>query len=96
MDHFHYSNGRYLAEKVPLAEVAEAVGTPCYVYSRATIERQWHVFDAAFGQYPHKVCYSVKANSSLAVLNLLVKLGSGFDIVSGGEMERVLRAGGGP
>ena len=96
MDHFHYSNGRYLAEKVPLAEVAEAVGTPCYVYSRATIERHWRVFDAAFGQYPHKVCYSVKANSSLAVLNLLVKLGSGFDIVSGGEMERVLRAGGGP
>ena len=96
MDHFHYSNGRYLAEKVPLAEVAEAVGTPCYVYSRATIERHWRVFDAAFGQYPHKVCYSVKANSSLAVLNLLAKLGSGFDIVSGGEMERVLRAGGGP
>ena len=96
MDHFHYSNGRYLAEKVPLAEVAEAVGTPCYVYSRATIERHWRVFDAAIGQYPHKVCYSVKANSSLAVLNLLAKLGSGFDIVSGGEMERVLRAGGGP
>ena len=96
MDHFHYSNGRYLAEKVPLAEVAEAVGTPCYVYSRATIERHWRVFDAAFGQYPHKVCYSVKANSSLAVLNFLAKLGSGFDIVSGGEMERVLRAGGGP
>jgi diaminopimelate decarboxylase len=96
VDHFHYSNGRYLAEKVPLAEVAKAVGTPCYVYSRATIERHWRVFDAAFGQYPHKVCYSVKANSSLAVLNFLAKLGSGFDIVSGGEMERVLRAGGDP
>lgn len=96
MDHFHYSNGRYLVEEVPLAEVAEAVGTPCYVYSRATIERHWRVFDAAFGQYPHKVCYSVKANSSLAVLDLLARLGSGFDIVSGGEMERVLHAGGGP
>ena len=96
MDHFHYSNGRYLVEELPLGEVAEAVGTPCYVYSRATIERHWRVFDAAFGQYPHKVCYSVKANSSLAGLNLLVKLGSGFDIVSGGEMERVLRAGGDP
>ena len=96
MDHFHYSNDCYLVEEVLLAEVAEAVGTPCYVYSRATIERHWRVFDAAFGQYPHKVCYSVKANSSLAVLNFLAKLGSGFDIVSGGEMERVLRAGGGP
>jgi len=96
VDHFHYSNDCYLAEEVPLAEVAEAVGTPCYVYSRATIERHWRVFDAAFGQYPHKVCYSVKANSSLAVLDLLARLGSGFDIVSGGELERVLRAGGGP
>ena len=96
MDHFHYSNDHYLVEKVPLADVANAVGTPCYVYSRATIERHWRVFDAAFGQYPHKVCYSVKANSSLAVLNFLAKLGSGFDIVSGGEMERVLCAGGGP
>ena len=96
MDHFHYFNDHYLAEEVPLAEVAEAIGTPCYVYSRATIERHWRVFDAAFGQYPHKVCYSVKANSSLAVLDLLARLGSGFDIVSGGEMERVLRAGGGP
>ena len=96
MDHFHYSNDCYLVEEVLLAEVAEAVGTPCYVYSRATIERHWRIFDAAFGQYPHKVCYSVKANSSLAVLDLLARLGSGFDIVSGGEMERVLRAGGGP
>jgi len=96
VDHFHYSNYCYLVEEVLLAEVAEAVGTPCYVYSRATIERHWRVFDAAFGQYPHKVCYSVKANSSLAVLDLLARLGSGFDIVSGGEMERVLRAGGGP
>ncbi len=85
-----------MAEEVLLADVAEAVGTPCYVYSRATIERHWRIFDAAFGQYPHKVCYSVKANSSLAVLDLLARLGSGFDIVSGGEMERVLRAGGRP
>ena len=96
MDYFHYSNDRYLVEEVPLTEVADLVGTPCYVYSRATIERHWRVFDTAFGQQPHKVCYSVKANSNLAVLDLLARLGSGFDIVSGGELERVLRAGGNP
>ncbi len=96
MDHFHYLNESYLVEKVPLTEVAMAVGTPCYVYSRATIERHWKVFDAAFGTHPHQVCYSVKANSSLAILDLLARLGSGFDIVSGGELDRVLHAGGVP
>ena len=96
MDHFHYLDQRYLAEEVPLTDIAAAVGTPCYVYSRATLERHWRVFDATFGDHPHQVCYSVKANSSLAVLDLLVRLGSGFDIVSGGELERVLRAGGNP
>jgi diaminopimelate decarboxylase len=96
VDHFHYRDHCYLAEEVPLTDIAAAVGTPCYVYSRATLERHWRVFDEAFGQHPHQTCYSVKANSSLAVLDLLVRLGSGFDIVSGGELERVLRAGGNP
>jgi diaminopimelate decarboxylase len=96
MDHFEYRNGRLFAEEVPVADIAAAVGTPCYVYSRATIERHWHAFDRAFGEHPHLVCYAVKANSNLAVLNLLARLGSGFDIVSVGELERVLAAGGDP
>ena len=83
-----------MAEQVPLADIAEAFGTPCYVYSRAAIEDQWHAYDQAFGSRSHLVCYSVKANGNLAVLNLLARLGSGFDIVSGGELERVLMAGG--
>jgi diaminopimelate decarboxylase len=96
MDHFDYRNGRLYAEDVPVADIAAAVGTPCYVYSRATIERHWHAFDRAFGDHPHLVCYAVKANSNLAVLNVLARLGSGFDIVSVGELERVLAAGGDP
>ena len=96
MNYFRYFNDSYVAEDVPLATIAENVGTPCYVYSRAMIERHWHVFDAAFEQYPHRICYSVKANSNLAVLDILVRLGSSFDIVSVGELERVLRAGGNP
>lgn len=96
MDHFVYSDGVLLAEQVPLAHIAAVHGTPCYVYSRATLERHWRAFDAALGDHPHLVCYAVKANSSLAVLNVLARLGSGFDIVSAGELERVLRAGGDP
>ena len=96
MDFFQYKNARLCAEDRPLADIAEAVGTPCYVYSRATLERHWHAFDRAFGDYPHKIFYAVKANSNLAVLNLLEKLGSGFDIVSGGELQRVIAAGGDP
>ena len=96
MNYFRYFNDSYVGEDVPLATIAENVGTPCYVYSRAMIERHWHVFDAAFEQYPHRICYSVKANSNLAVLDILVRLGSSFDIVSVGELERVLRAGGNP
>ncbi|MFN2337545.1 MAG: diaminopimelate decarboxylase [Gammaproteobacteria bacterium] len=96
MDHFEYRDGRLWAENVDLANLAQAHGTPAYVYSRATLERHWKAFDAAFGTRPHLVCYAVKANSNLAVLNLLARLGSGFDIVSGGELERVLRAGGDP
>ncbi|MDS4069642.1 MAG: diaminopimelate decarboxylase [Candidatus Competibacter sp.] len=96
MDHFEYRAGRLHAEDVPVAEIAAAVGTPCYIYSRATIERHWRAFDRAFGDHPHQVCYAVKANSNLAVLNVLARLGSGFDIVSGGELARVLAAGGDP
>jgi diaminopimelate decarboxylase len=96
MDHFEYRNGRLCAEAVPVADIAATVGTPCYIYSRATIERHWRAFDHAFADHPHLVCYAVKANSNLAVLNLLARLGSGFDIVSGGELERVLAAGGDP
>lgn len=96
MDHFEYRNGQLFAEDVDLDTVAAAHGTPCYVYSRATLERHWQVFDDALSGHPHLVCYAVKANSSLAVLAVLAKLGSGFDIVSGGELQRVLQAGGDP
>jgi diaminopimelate decarboxylase len=96
MKHFAYRDKRLHAEQVDLAAIAEAVGTPCYVYSRASIEENWRSFDAAFGRRDHLVCYAVKANSNLAVLNTLARLGSGFDIVSGGELERVLAAGGDP
>ena len=96
MDHFQYRSGELHAENVPLREIAETYGTPCYVYSRATLERHWHVFDDALGDHPPLICYAVKANSSLAVLQVLARLGSGFDIVSEGELARVLSAGGDP
>ena len=96
MDHFHYRHGELHVEDVPLREIAADYGTPCYVYSRATLERHWHAFDDAFDGHPHLVCFAVKANSNLAVLNVLARLGSGFDIVSVGELERVLAAGGDP
>ncbi|OGI43667.1 MAG: diaminopimelate decarboxylase [Candidatus Muproteobacteria bacterium RBG_16_64_11] len=96
MSHFDYRGARLYAEGVALADIAAQVGTPCYVYSRAHIDAQWRAFDEAFGARPHLVCYSVKANSNLALLNCLARLGSGFDIVSGGELERVLAAGGDP
>lgn len=82
------------AEQLPLARIAEDVGTPCYVYARAAIERRFLAYDRAFGDRPHLVCFAVKANSNLAVLNLMARLGAGFDIVSVGELERVLAAGG--
>ena len=96
MDHFDYRQGRLYAEDIPLQDIAGEFGTPCYVYSRATLERHWHAFDDAFGDYPHLVCYATKANGNLAILNLLARLGSGFDIVSGGELKRVIAAGGDP
>lgn len=94
MDHFHYQQGELFAENVALSAIAEQYGTPTYVYSKATLERHWRAFDEAFNDQPHLVCYAVKANSNLAVLNVLAKLGSGFDIVSAGELARVLAAGG--
>ena len=96
MDHFAYRNGELHAEDVPLAEIARRHGTPAYVYSRATLTRHFHAFDKALAGHEHLVCYAVKANSSLAVLQVLAKLGAGFDIVSGGELARVLKAGGDP
>jgi len=94
MDHFNYKEGILHAEAVDLTTLARVHGTPCYVYSRATLERHWRAFDQALQEVEHLVCYAVKANANLAVLNVLAQLGSGFDIVSGGELERVLRAGG--
>ena len=94
MDHFGYRQDRLYAEEVPLSVIAERVGTPCYVYSRATLERHYRVFDEAFGDWPHHICFAVKANGNLAVLQVLERLGAGFDIVSGGELARVLAAGG--
>jgi diaminopimelate decarboxylase len=96
MDFFNYKGGTLYAEAVPVAEIAAAYGTPLYVYSRATLERHWHAFDNALDGIDHLVCYAVKANSNLGVLNVLARLGSGFDIVSVGELERVLAAGGDP
>jgi len=94
MDYFNYRNGELYAEDVPVSEIAERFGTPAYLYSRATLERHYRAYDEALAGLPHLVCYAVKANSNLAVLNVMARLGAGFDIVSAGELERVLRAGG--
>jgi diaminopimelate decarboxylase len=91
-----YRNSVLCLESVPLDYIAEEYGTPCYVYSRAALTSAYREFDGAFGARGHLVCYAVKANSNLAILNLLARLGSGFDIVSGGELQRVLKAGGNP
>ncbi|CAK4070044.1 diaminopimelate decarboxylase [Vibrio sp. 16] len=95
MDYFNYQDdGQLWAENVALSDLAQQYGTPLYVYSRATLERHWNAFDKSVGDHPHLVCYAVKANSNLGVLNALARIGSGFDIVSGGELERVIAAGG--
>ncbi|MBI1398343.1 MAG: diaminopimelate decarboxylase [Betaproteobacteria bacterium] len=94
MTPFAYDHGELHAEGVPLSTIAERFGTPCYVYSRAALEGAFLAFGKALGAQPHLVCYAMKANSNLAVLDLLARLGSGFDIVSGGELRRVLAAGG--
>ncbi|MDP3858751.1 MAG: diaminopimelate decarboxylase [Stagnimonas sp.] len=96
MDHFTLRDGALYAEALPVAALADRYGTPLYVYSRATLERHYRAFDQALASVPHCVHYAVKANSNLAVLNVLARLGAGFDIVSGGELARVLRAGGDP
>ena len=96
MSFFEYRDGELHAEQVSLSSIADDHGTPCYVYSRAAFESQWKSLDKAFGDHPHTICYAVKANSNIAVLNLLARLGSGFDIVSEGELRRVLKAGGEP
>ena len=93
---FRREDGALLADGVPLPQIAERWGTPAYVYCGDTIAARYRAFDAAFDAHPHRICYAVKANSNLAVLALLARLGAGFDIVSGGELERVLRAGGDP
>ncbi|WP_434579072.1 diaminopimelate decarboxylase [Pseudomonas sp. Z5-35] len=96
MDAFNYRGGELFAEGVALSAIAERFGTPTYVYSRAHIEAQYRTFADALVGMPHLVCFAVKANSNLGVLNVLARLGAGFDIVSGGELERVLAAGGSP
>ncbi|MBF0163205.1 MAG: diaminopimelate decarboxylase [Magnetococcales bacterium] len=93
MDHFRYLDHRLHCEQVPLDQIAESVGTPFYCYSRATLERHFDVFRDAFSSIEHLICYSVKANSTLAVLDILAQRGAGFDIVSGGELARVKRVG---
>ncbi len=93
MHHFQFRNGELYAEEIPVKEIARKVGTPFYLYSTATLRRHFRVFDKAFGSLPHLLCYSVKANSNLAVLRLFAKEGSGADIVSGGELYRALKAG---
>lgn len=94
--HFVYRNNALYAESVALQRIAEEFGTPCYVYSRAALTQAYQAFDAAFSDRDHLICYAVKANSNIAILNLFARLGSGFDIVSGGELQRVIKAGGNP
>lgn len=96
MDYFEFKNGQLYAEDVSVSDIADTHGTPAYIYSRATLERHWHAFDKAVGAHKHLICYAVKANSNIGVLSIFAKLGSGFDIVSGGELHRVLAAGGDP
>lgn len=96
MDNFPYRDGHLYAENVPVRDIARAHGTPCYIYSRAALESAFLEYRDALADCEHLICYAVKANSNLAVLNVLARLGAGFDIVSGGELERVVKAGGDP
>src|SRR3990167_6509822 len=96
MSCLHYRDTTLYIEEVNLKNIAEEFGTPCYIYSRATLENNWHAFDQALSIIPHRICYAVKANSNLAILRLFANLNSGFDIVSIGELERVIAAGGDP
>ena len=94
MDHFNYKGDSLFAEDITVTDIAAQYGTPCFIYSRATLERHYRVYAEALAGHPHKICFAVKANSNLGVLNVLARLGAGFDIVSGGELDRVLAAGG--
>ncbi len=94
MDYFNYKGDSLFAEAVPVADIAQKYGTPCFIYSRATLERHYGVYQEALEGCPHLICFAVKANSNLAVINVLARLGASFDIVSGGELERVIAAGG--
>ncbi|MGR8998136.1 MAG: diaminopimelate decarboxylase [Gammaproteobacteria bacterium] len=96
MDFFNYRNNELFAEDIAVQDIVYKYGSPCYIYSRATLERHWKAFDQAFGDHAHLICYAVKANSNIAILNLLARSGSGFDIVSLGELKRVIQAGGDP
>ncbi|HDR0620221.1 diaminopimelate decarboxylase [Pasteurella multocida] len=96
MDYFQYQQAQLMAEQVPVKQIAQQYGTPLYIYSRATLERHWHAFNNALGDHPHLICFAVKSNPNIAILNIMARLGSGFDIVSQGELERVLAAGGEP
>ena len=93
---FSYRNNELFVESVSLKQIADEVGTPCYVYSRSALTKAYQEFDSAFANRDHLICYAVKANSNIAILNLFAQLGSGFDIVSGGELLRVIKAGGDP
>ncbi len=93
---FEYRDNELYVESVPLSHIAKTFGTPCYVYSKKVITDAYQAFDTAFADNDHLICYSVKANANIAILNLLARLGCGFDIVSGGELQRVLKAGGDP
>ena len=94
MSCLQYRNAELYIENVSLKSIAQEFGTPCYIYSRAAIEDNWKTFDEAFSDIKHRICYAVKANSNIAILNLLSKLNSGFDVVSLGEIRRVIAAGG--
>jgi len=96
MDYFNYKGDALYAEELAVWEIAEQHGTPCFIYSRATLERHYRAYETALSGLPNMICYAVKANSNLAVLNILARMGAGFDIVSGGELSRVLQAGGDP
>jgi len=96
MDPFHYQDNQLFAEDVAVATIAAAHGTPCYIYSRAALESRLQAYEDALAGHDHLTCFAVKANSNLAVLNVLARKGAGFDIVSGGELERVIAAGGDP
>ena len=96
MESFPYRDGQLYAEALTVSEIAAAHGTPCYIYSRAALEAAFGAYERALADCDHLVCYAVKANSNLAVLDVLARMGAGFDIVSLGELERVVTAGGDP